>query len=318
MQVLEKLNSQGVIYALHRKKENSMHYKKYDNHYTVEQYAGEDAVVSIPVAWEQLPVTGIEAKAFLSCKSIYELSLPDTIEEVGDWAFAHMKNLKVLHVPAKAISFGKHVFMGCEQLEQVCVQGDTSGNEGLSYLLASVLTILRDMTLFAPERAADALSCKSWMAEYDEGLLRFLDSPNDIGFEPVFFGWFDVEDIDVQHEAFVKERQKEKLRVVLLRLIYAWRLADDVKKPLQQYLLSYMPEEQRCREDSLLLELLREKYNQDVRYVKALADSGCITIQNISIIMEVLADGAPEVLAYLIQFQQSLGNGQDYFAELTL
>lgn len=295
-----------------------MRYKKFDNHCTVEQYDEEDAVVSIPAVWEKNPVKGIEAKAFLSCKSIYKLQIPDTIEEIGDWAFAHMKNLKVLKVPAKAIAFGKNVFMGCEQLEQVCVQGDTTGNQGLPYLLVSVLTILRDMTLFAPERAADRNLSESWMAEYDEALRRFLDSNNDIGFEPVFFGWFDVEDIDVQHEAFIKERQKEKLRIVFLRLIYTWKLKDGIKTRLQQYLAAYMPEEPYCEKGSLLLDMLREEYGQDVRYVKVLADSGCITQKNISIIMEALSDVAPEVIGYLIQFQQSLGNGQDYFAELML
>ena len=295
-----------------------MRYKKFDNHCTVEQYDEEDAVVSIPAVWEKNPVKGIEAKAFLSCKSIYEIQIPDTIEEIGDWAFAHMKNLKVLKVPAKAIAFGKNVFMGCEQLEQVCVQGDTTGNQGLPYLLVSVLTILRDMTLFAPERAADRNLSESWMAEYDEALRRFLDSNNDIGFEPVFFGWFDVEDIDVQHEAFIKERQKEKLRIVFLRLIYTWKLKDGIKTRLQQYLAAYMPEEPYCEKGSLLLDMLREEYGQDVRYVKVLADSGCITQKNISIIMEALSDVAPEVIGYLIQFQQSLGNGQDYFAELML
>lgn len=295
-----------------------MRYKKFDNHCTVEQYDEEDAVVSIPAVWEKNPVKGIEAKAFLSCKSIYKLQIPDTIEEIGDWAFAHMKNLKVLKVPAKAIAFGKNVFMGCEQLEQVCVQGDTTGNQGLPYLLVSVLTILRDMTLFAPERAADRNLSESWMAEYDEALRRFLDSNNDIGFEPVFFGWFDVEDIDVQHEAFIKERQKEKLRIVFLRLIYTWKLKDGIKTRLQQYLAAYMPEEPYCEKGSLLLDMLREEYGQDVKVVKVLADSGCITQKNISIIMEALSDVAPEVIGYLIQFQQSLGNGQDYFAELML
>lgn len=295
-----------------------MQYKKYDNHCTVEQYKGEDAVVSIPTVWEEYPVKGIEAKAFLSCKTIYELHIPDTIEEIGDWAFAHMKNLKILNVPAKKITFGKNVFMGCEQLEQVSVQGDASGNNGLPHLLASVLTILQDMTLFAPERAVDGATSESWMVEYDEAVLHFLDSKNDIGFEPVFFGWFDVEDIDVQHEAFVKQRQKEKLRIVFLRLMYAWKLEDDVKKRLQQYLSAYMPQEENDRDISLLLDMLCEEYNQDVRYVKILADSGCITRQNISIIMQTLSDAAPEVIAYLIQFQQSAGNEKDYFAELTL
>ena len=298
--------------------EGNMRYKKYDNYCTVEQYKGEDAVVSIPTVWEEYPVNGIEAKAFLSCKSIYELHIPDTIKEIGDWAFAHMKNLKILNVPAKKITLGKNVFMGCEQLEQVTVQGDASGNNGLPYLLASVLTILRDMTLFAPERAADGATSESWMVEYDEAVLCFLDSKNDIGFEPVFFGWFDVEDIDVQHETFIKERQKEKLRIVCLRLMYAWKLEDGVKKRLQQYLSAYMPQEQNNTVASLLLDMLRKEYNQDVRYVKILADSGCITKENISIIMEALSDAAPEVIAYLIQFQQSVGNEQDYFAELTL
>lgn len=293
-----------------------MKYKKYEKHYIVEQYQGEDAIVSIPDVWEELPVAGIGTKAFLSCKSIYELYVPDTIEEIGDWAFAHMKNLKVLHFPVKTIAFGKNVFMGCEQLEQVCLAEDKSDNGGLPYLLASTLTILRDMTLFQPEQAGDALLGEKWMANYDEALLHFLDSKNDVGFEPVFFGWFDVDDIDVQCQAFMEGRQKEKVRITFLRLIYSWKLEDRVRTRLQQYLSAYMPMEN--GRDSLVLDMLRDEFGQDVRYVKVLADSGCITEQNISVVMETLSDAAPEVLAYLIQFQHSLVGEQDYFAELTL
>ena len=107
-----------------------------------EKYEGNNISVQIENVDERNPYTGIGAKAFLSCKNVYEIMLPDTICEIGAWAFAHMKELKRINVPAKKISFGKDVFLDCDNLTEIIVYPDESGNQGLSCLLASCITIL--------------------------------------------------------------------------------------------------------------------------------------------------------------------------------
>ena len=94
---------------------------KQDTYYTYTKYSGADKEVHLPEQVDGLFMNAIGAKAFLSCKTIEKLWLPDSIREIGDWAFAHMKNLKEITLPAETITFGKQVFMGREQLTRVHV-----------------------------------------------------------------------------------------------------------------------------------------------------------------------------------------------------
>ena len=57
----------------------------YKKGYAVKRYCGAGEQVLIPSMIDQKPVTAIERKAFLSCKTIKGITLPDTVEEIGDW-----------------------------------------------------------------------------------------------------------------------------------------------------------------------------------------------------------------------------------------
>ena len=52
-------------------------------------FRGFAATLSLPSRIQGYPVTAIDRKAFLSQKSLCGICLPDTIQEVGDWALAH-------------------------------------------------------------------------------------------------------------------------------------------------------------------------------------------------------------------------------------
>ena len=51
------------------------------------------------------------------------VELPHSLEAVEDWGFAHMKNLREIALPAKMLTFGKQVFLGCDRLERVRLFG---------------------------------------------------------------------------------------------------------------------------------------------------------------------------------------------------
>ena len=76
---------------------------KQDTYYTYTKYSGADKEVHLPEQVDGLFMNAIGAKAFLSCKTIEKLWLPDTVRKIGDWAFAHMKNLKEITLPAETI-----------------------------------------------------------------------------------------------------------------------------------------------------------------------------------------------------------------------
>ena len=96
-----------------------LEYAPYKGGVSIRRYRGIEEKLNIPAYIGEKPVIAIEKKAFLSCKSIREITLPDTIEEIGDWAFAHAEHLKRIIVPYHALSHGKELFLGCVRLKEI-------------------------------------------------------------------------------------------------------------------------------------------------------------------------------------------------------
>lgn len=295
-----------------------MKFRKENTGCYVESYDGNQVNVVIPAVVDALPVTKIGAKAFLSCKSIMHMTLPETIQEIGDWAFAHMKNLKTLTLPAHFISLGKHVFLDCNNLAQIKIQPDYSMNPGLPYFLASSVTLLKKPSLCCPECATDEKQHAEWMADYDAALLQFLSAPDDTGFEPVFLGWFSVEDLDLQTQKFTAQRQCEKTSLVFQRLLYPDFLADSTKKILYDYLTTHMPEGALSMEHTVPFQMLCNEYRDDIRYLKILADTGYITARTLPLLQENLRNAVPEVIGFLLRYQENFTDFEDFFTGLSL
>ena len=73
------------------------------------KYSKNDTHVILPSEIDEQPLTVIGTKAFLSCRQVEKLILPETLEQVEDWALAHMKGLQEISFPAKEILFGKYL-----------------------------------------------------------------------------------------------------------------------------------------------------------------------------------------------------------------
>ena len=206
-----------------------------------EKYTGKDVFVVIENSTED-PITHIGPKAFLSCKSIQHLTLPDSVAHIGDWAFAHMQALTDLTLPAKPITFGKKVFLDCENLQRIHLQSDTSRHPGLPWLLGAAVTILQDMSLLRPELADSGNTHAQWLSDFDKAVANFIEGPDEQGFEPVFYGWFNDEDADsTQLPKYLHKRRCQKLKLAFLRLRYDLYLQAPFKKQLQEYLTTHLP-----------------------------------------------------------------------------
>ncbi|MCI9320521.1 MAG: leucine-rich repeat protein [Lachnospiraceae bacterium] len=84
--------------------------------YRYEKYEENNRYVELPREADGVPLTIIGAKAFLSCRNVESLILPDSLESVEDWAFAHMKGLKEFGISSGAAgrcgSGGAELFAG--------------------------------------------------------------------------------------------------------------------------------------------------------------------------------------------------------------
>ena len=295
-----------------------MKFRQEGNEFILVSYLGDAFSVTIPPCHHELPVTRIDPKAFLSCKNIVELTLPDSITEIGDWAFAHMKNLKKLTLPKQQITFGKSVFLDCGQLSQILISNDDSGNPGTGSLLASAVTILNHIELCCPDLAGSNTSHTQWLAHYDDAINSFLDAPDVSGFDPVFLGWFHVEDLDSQQSRFILQRRKEKTYLCFLRLLYDMELSDALRKKLQEYLVSHMPKGKCCKEHMVPFTELCQVYQNDIRYLQCIENTGYITSETIDELMDGLQDAALEVKALLLKYQQKFYQEKGFYEGLTL
>lgn len=295
-----------------------MNFQVVSDNCILQSYEGEEHKVIIPDFYEGQPVDTIGAKAFLSCKNIYELTLPLHLKHIDNWAFAHMKNLTKITLPANDITFGKDVFLDCNQLHTISIANDTSQNPGTSFFLASAVTILNDISLCNPPMAGNMETHNQWLKQYDKALTDFIKAPDETGFEPVFLGWFTVEDFDPQRERFVLKRRKEKTFLAFQRLIYAHSLDSSTNQILSDYLTSHMPGGSLEQEHILPFTELCDVYTEDIRYLKVIAETGYITKDTIGILLEGLKNANAEVIGFLLDYQQRFVDCDDFFESLSL
>ena len=270
---------------------------------------------------EKVDDTEVKAKAFLSCKTVEKLILEDSVTAVGDWAFAHMQNLHTLVLPVHEITLGKKVFLDCEKLKEIQIRNDESGNPGTPFFMASAVRVLKKEELCRPEMAGRSASHREWLKAYDSELLHFIQEEDAEGFEPVFIGWFHVEDTDEQIPRYVRKKREEKVELILQRLLYPEYLSGEDRALLEQYLREHMPYGSRAEEHTVVFDMICNpsmEYGTDIAYMKILEKAGCLTKETISLLMEQMEEAAAETTAFLLKTQAERSEGNDYFSEFDL
>lgn len=284
------------------------------------KYIGREAEVYLPDKVEDRILTVIGSKAFLSCKTVERLVLPGSVEQVEDWAFAHMKQLGEIVLPVREIVFGKQVFLGCDNLERVVLyeadkwaeHDETCSIEemfGLDRLRASMFRFFPQESLVHLEKMRDAGGQRQWLSLYDEALEIFLRKPDDDGFEPAFIGWFDVEDVDDQKQGYILKRRSDKVELVFQRLV----CGEEPVEQFREYLHSMIVEH---AEHVWKLFIENPYYGCNIEYFKIWQHSGGLERSTAQKLLAELPWEEPEIRGYLMKQLQS--DDKDYFAELEL
>ena len=108
----------------------------------IREYIGKEQKITIPEIIENKPVTKIASEAFEG-KNILEINMPDTIKEVGKYAFAsnmYMTSIK-LSANLKAIPEGMLAF--CTKLKEIKIPSSVKsiGKNSLDYVKLKKLVI---------------------------------------------------------------------------------------------------------------------------------------------------------------------------------
>ncbi|MDE6220680.1 MAG: leucine-rich repeat domain-containing protein [Lachnospiraceae bacterium] len=291
-------------------------YAPYKKGICIKRYRGIGEKVVIPPEIDKKPVIAIERKAFLSCKTVREIVLPGTIEEIGDWAFAHAGKLRTITIPNRALSRGKELFLGCKRLREIVLDGTDMekalrASQGLGRMLALAVTVLHDYFLFDPvETGSDA-----WVRRWDEALMSLIGLDDLDGFEELWTcGEEDYEGKDYDIKSYPVEKRKMKLRVVYFRLLYPYKISDAVNTVLKEYLSRHT----KGTDTPEAWELITEEHCNDLEYYRVFAESGCITGDNFDGLLEDMKGCSAEIKAYLLRYKEEHFAAKDAFASFDL
>lgn len=283
-----------------------LEYAPHKNGISITRYRGIATAVHIPETIEEQPVVAIERKAFLSCKTIREIILPQTIEEIGDWAFAHAEQLRTINIPNHALTRGKELFLGCIRLREIVVNACEELQElGLGRMMSIAVTALHDYFLFDPvDFGSDA-----WVERWDSKLLDLIQLDDLDGFEELWTcGEEDYEGKDYDIKSYPVEKRKMKLRIVYFRLLHPYKILPQMEEALKTYLKT-APES---------WEIIQEEHKNDLEYYKLFANAGCITEENFDRLLADLVNNSAEIKAYMLKYKDEHFEKKDAFSEFAL
>ena len=179
----EKMAEEKVISI----EEGTLAYTEEKDGIHIKRYRGMGTKAIVPEMIDNHPVIAIGRKAFLSRKTLQEIRLPDTIQEIGDWAFAHAEGLKRISIPRSELIRGKELFLGCRSLEEITLIGTEEEcrqdkEDGIGRMLAAAVTTLHDYFLFTPTE----IRSEAWMKRWDEQLLKLVRLDDLDGFQELW------------------------------------------------------------------------------------------------------------------------------------
>ncbi len=87
----------------------------------ITEYTGSASVLNIPSTLGGYPVTGISDSAFLNCRSLTNVKIPDSVVSIGKDAFGLCANLKSITIPDNVTKIGDDAFRFCDNLASVTI-----------------------------------------------------------------------------------------------------------------------------------------------------------------------------------------------------
>ena len=98
-------------------------YEIVDDHVVITACDKEAETVVIPAEIEGKPVTEIGDKAFLNCRELQSIEIPDSITAIGNSAFYGCSKLTDIMLPASVTTIGATAFYGCRLLRSIAIPG---------------------------------------------------------------------------------------------------------------------------------------------------------------------------------------------------
>lgn len=157
------------------------------NELMLTEYTGKNKNVDIPDSYENYKVTVIGTSVFHNNREIESVTIPDSIKEIQDYAFASCKNLKNVKMSKNIEILGTNSFYYCSSLEsfeflptlkQIDVYAfSASGLKSIEIPESETLTKIDEFTFFQCQQLSE-VTLPSTITEIAER--AFDDCPNKI------------------------------------------------------------------------------------------------------------------------------------------
>ena len=283
----------------------SLYYEVRAEGIAITRFQGMASEVKVPEHIENTFVTGISKKAFLSRKNIRRVVLPETLEEIDDWAFAYCDALEQVTMPERKMRFGKAVFMECGSLVRIASPTDSVPAE----LLAAAVKDFEAYYLLDMTEAGSA----EWLKKWDAKLASILHTPDQEGYsKQVLCGEEDYGSTDL--EAYKSNSRRRKVRLALLRCLFSQGLSQELKEELQGYLQSHT----KGGESEETWQVVLKEHGEHREYYELFTQLGCIHKDNLNEILTDIGGEYPEMKAYFLRTQEGPAEKADFFDSLDL
>ncbi len=265
---------------------------------SVNSHRGRDVELHIPAyiddaADDRIPVTEIDKKAFLSDKYLHEVTVPNTVTRIGEWAFAGCRSLRSISLP-RGIDAANGAFKDCIELRQVDLRGTPIMADDVGYLLAAVIELMDDRFLFDLKEAGSP----DWIAGWDMRMDTILAEPDEEGFSALLAcGEEDYEGRDNTLDAYLSRRRRRKIRICLVRLLHDAALSDERRERLG----SYLYEHRAGTEHPDAWRVVLEEHGDEEEYYDVLRRYGCIDDAAIGVMLSDMGDSHAGMKSYLIR-----------------
>ncbi|MBQ6153225.1 MAG: leucine-rich repeat protein [Ruminococcus sp.] len=99
----------------------AFNYYEYDGNIEITSYNGCDSSVSIPSQIDGYPVTSIGSDSFYHSLLLESVTIPDSVTEIHNYAFAECPSLKNVTIPDSVTTIDYYAFGGCPSLKTVTI-----------------------------------------------------------------------------------------------------------------------------------------------------------------------------------------------------
>lgn len=280
---------------------------------TVLRFEGNTSRMTVPEKIADRPVTEIYKKAFFNCRYLRFLTVPDTVDEIGSWAFAHCRQLEKVDLPCRSMTLGKDIFIGSVRLREIQLRPLDAcyGGRGMeiAQLLAAAATKMDDPHLFSIEEAGSV----DWLKRWDARMLAILQEDDSEGFtKQVPVGVEDFGNTDLA--LFTNTKRRAKVRLVFVRLLHPYGLPEEIRILLEEYLRAHT---KGCPTEETW-QVLLEEFGDDKPYFELFTGLGCATEENFDGILQDMGDSHTEIKAWLMKYKEENLMHSNFFDTLSL